>query len=41
MRIRVSTAFPHWPLKLQSPSGSGVWDGVEFLVDQEVDRADG
>lgn len=40
MRVKVSTAFPQWPLKLQSPWGLCEWDGVKFFIDDDVSEAD-
>jgi hypothetical protein len=38
MKIKLSTSFPHWPLLLQTPGGSGLWNNVQFYVDSAVEE---
>ncbi|MCX7828538.1 MAG: glycosyltransferase family 10 [Thermanaerothrix sp.] len=40
MKVKVTTQFPEWPLRLQSPSGLCQWDGVRFFIDDDTDEAD-
>jgi hypothetical protein len=40
IRVRVTTAFPTWPLARQTPGGQGLWGDHQFLIDREADRCD-
>lgn len=40
LKVKLSTAFPDWPLSRQTPGGSGRWKDIQFLIDQPVDECD-
>jgi hypothetical protein len=40
INIKVSTAFPSWPLKGQTPKLSCKWDKYNFLIDSDVPECD-
>lgn len=40
IRVKVSHPWVRWPLKRQSPGGSGDWQGYRFLLNEPVPEAD-
>ena len=38
--VKVSTAFPEWPLSRQTPESSGVWGNCVFVIDRDVKECD-
>jgi len=40
LRVKVSTAFPDWPLQRQSPGGLSRWGACDFYVNQDVEECD-
>src|SRR5271170_2456073 len=40
LKVKLSTSFPDWPLSRQTPGGGGLWQGVQFYIDQPVDECD-
>lgn len=35
IRIKVSTAFPYWPLVRQTPGSMGIWGNCQFFIDDD------
>ncbi len=40
MIVKLTTPSASWPLVLQTPGASGMWDGVQFVIDRNCTRAD-
>ena len=40
LKIKVSTAFPEWPLIRQTPASKGVWGDCKFFINQNIDECD-
>jgi hypothetical protein len=40
MVIKISTSYPEWPLKRQTPGSSGVWEGNYFVENEEIEECD-
>lgn len=40
MIVRLTTPSASWPLALQTPGASGIWDGVQFVIDRDCAHAD-
>lgn len=40
IRAKITTQHPQWPLLRQTPSSSGIWGDVQFVINEEVDECD-
>ena len=40
IKIKISTAFPGWPLLRQTPHSEGIWGSYQFFVDQDIEQCD-
>lgn len=40
IKVKVSTAFPDWPLIRQTPFSEGIWGDFQFYINQDVDECD-
>ena len=40
MIVKLTTPSASWPLALQTPGATGMWDGVQFVIDRDCARAD-
>ncbi len=38
--VKISTAFPWWPLQRQTPGGDGVWGSCKFVINTDMPDCD-